>query len=78
MFPVVKAVIISNYSNKDLYLLPIDEELQKQWGFLIKAGNSLTLEPFNLNECFFQFKGSKRKIKPKNINRHKVKLQKFI
>lgn len=72
---------ISNHSHRDLYLWPIDEELQKEWGLLIKEDQFIILEmsmqryKLDIDACFFQFKGMKRKIKPKNIAKYQVELQ---
>lgn len=72
---------ISNHAHRDIYLWPIDEELQKHWGIIIKAGHTIILDmaihnyQIDIDECFFQFKGMKRKIKPKNIEKYKVEVQ---
>jgi len=72
---------ISNHSHRDIYLWPIDEELRKQWGLIIKAGQYIILDfaiqkyQLDLDACFFQFHGMKRKIKPKNIEKYKVEVQ---
>lgn len=72
---------IENCALKDVYLWPIDEELQKHWGLLIAAGHYIILDfalqkyQLDIDACFFQFKGMKRKIKPKNIAKYKVEVQ---
>jgi hypothetical protein len=69
---------ISNLSHRDVFLWPIEEELRKQWGFIIKSKEFIMLDfstqkyQLDIDECFFQFKGMKRKIKPKNVYKYKV------
>lgn len=76
-------IIISNNSNTDVLLWPNDEKLQKHWGLLIRSGEFRILYfamygyAFDINECFFQFKNMKRKIKPKNIKKYGVQVELF-
>lgn len=71
---------ISNFSHRDVFLWPIDEELRKQWGLVIKANEFIMLDfsmqkyQLDIDQCFFQFKGMKRKIKPKNVSKYKVEV----
>lgn len=75
---------ITNYSKKDLYLWPMDEKIQEEWGMLIKAGEFVIKDLtflkiiIDLDECYFQFRGMKRKIRPKNISKYNVDLVCFL
>lgn len=75
---------ISNNSYRDVFLWPKDEEMRKHWGLVIKASEYVILDfvmqkyQLDLEECFFQFKGLKRQIKPKNISKYKVDVQTWI
>ena len=75
---------ITNYSRKDVYLWPIDERMAEEWGMLIKAGEFIIKDltflkmSIDFDECYFQFRGMKRKIKPKNISKYNVDLVIFL
>ena len=75
--------IITNETHKDAFLLPIDRELQREFGILIKA-NHFIIKDFrnkgldyalDFEEFYFQFSGYKRKIKPKNAHKHGILIQ---
>lgn len=75
---------ITNYSKRDLYLWPKDERAREEWGILIKAGEFIIKDftflkiSLDLNDCYFQFHGMKRKIKPQNLKKYNVDLVCFL
>lgn len=76
---IARFVQIVNKNAKDLFLWPKDPVMRDLFGQLIHANSFRILESpehylFNLDECYFQFKGMKRKIKHSNLHKYNVEI----
>lgn len=70
---------IINKNSKDLFLWPNDPEMRDLFGRLIHANSFSIFECpehylFDLDDCYFQFKGMKRKIKHNNLHKYNVEI----
>ena len=76
---IASVIQIVNRTNRDIFLWPIDEEMRDLFGRLIHANSFSIFESpphfaFDLDGCYFQFKGLKRKIKHSNLHKHNIDL----
>ena len=71
--------LITNNTSRDVFLIPYDDRLI-DWSFIIRSNSDLIIdleyEYIDFNECYFQFKDKKRKIKFKNISKHGIEVHK--
>lgn len=74
-------IMISNFSTKPLVLYPLNPGYNGDFIVFCKPDSCVIIDliPMNrvlfLDECYFQFLGTNRKIKPKNISKHNVSLE---
>jgi len=76
---IASVIQIVNRTNRDIFLWPKDEVMRNLFGQLIHSNTFRIFEcpahyQFDLDECYFQFKGLKRKIKHSNLHKHNIDL----